>query len=389
MDNKELEKKIKEMDLESIYNTSPKALNELTNGFCEPLVRLLMIKSVSISGQQELLKFLKKSYGIWQKSERLLWSEHPLLGGGYPEFFSTMEANIASDRIITASGSVSVGSPEYKSLISQQKEDGYSDSFSRNSLKSVIEAIKAEIPYLDYDKQNEKLSFVYREDKGKVNLDEVIEKKTKDFVDKRLEEMTATDDDIDEIFENVEEQNVLNQDNGNLLEDSKKIEGEEDSEDEKTDVEWDDQYDGVFNSNLKPQKIYIKLKNMNYPRVTDDYPRFFVFFRVLLYLGWIENQQKMFLKWTNCHWNCNWKKEHNFKFSNNILKVLRDTDMMDWDKNTSKDSDIGKAYRDFAKKVLDVLAENVNDGKIIDRVEFYKEGTKTRINDGRNLVYPF
>ena len=128
---------------------------------------------------------------------------------------------------------------------------------------------------------------------------------------------------------------------------------------------------------------------MNYPRVTDDYPRFFVFFRVLLYLGWIENQQKMFLKWTNCHWNCNWKKEHNFKFSNNILKVLRDTDMMDWDKNTSKDSDIGKAYRDFAKKVLDVLAENVNDGKIIDRVEFYKEGTKTRINDGRNLVYPF
>ena len=211
------------------------------------------------------------------------------------------------------------------------------------------------------------------------------ESKFKTFIDS----IVAHDEDIDEIFENDEEQNVLNQDNGDLLEDNKNVEGEEDSEDEDTDEEWDDQYDGVFIFNLKPQKIYIKLKNMNYPRVTDDYPRFFVFFRVLLYLGWIKNQQKNFLKWTKCHWNCNWKKEHNFKFSNNIKKQLRDTDMVDWDENTCKDSDIGKAYRDFAKKVLDVLAEKVNDGKIIDRVEFYKEGVKTRINDGRNLVYPF
>jgi hypothetical protein len=153
--------------------------------------------------------------------------------------------------------------------------------------------------------------------------------------------------------------------------------------------EWDDTYDEVFKDGLNPRQIFYKLENMTYPRVTDNYPRIFVFFRVLLYLDWIENHQKKFLKWANCHWKLNWKHDHNFKFSNNIKKELRDTDIADWDDNTCNGSDIGNAYRSLAKRVLDELAEKVNGGKIVDRITFYKEGVKSRINDGKKLDYPF
>lgn len=153
--------------------------------------------------------------------------------------------------------------------------------------------------------------------------------------------------------------------------------------------EWDDTYDEVFKDGLNPRQIFYKLENMTYPRVTDNYPRIFVFFRVLLYLGWIENHQKNFLKWANCHWKLNWKHNHNFKFSNNIQKEFRDTDIADWDDNTCNGSDIGNAYRSLAKKVLDELAEKVNGGKIVDRITFYEEGVKSRINDGKKLAYPF
>ena len=153
--------------------------------------------------------------------------------------------------------------------------------------------------------------------------------------------------------------------------------------------EWDETYDAVFKDELNPRQIFYKLENMTYPRVTDNYPRIFVFFKVLLYLGWIENHQKNFLKWANCHWKLNWKHDYNFKFGNNIQKELRDTDIADWDDNTCNGSDIGNAYRSLAKKVLDELAEKVNGGKIVDRITFYKEGVKSRINDGKKLAYPF
>ena len=153
--------------------------------------------------------------------------------------------------------------------------------------------------------------------------------------------------------------------------------------------EWDSQYDGIFNEDLNPQAIFNKLEAMSSPRVSDYYPRFFVFFRVLLYLSWIGNSQKNFLKWCNCHWEQNWEKEYNFKFGNNIKKELRDTDMSDWNDNTCNGSDIGKDYRLFAKKVLDSFAVKVNDGKIIDVAAYYKQGVKSRINEGKKLSYPF
>lgn len=396
MDNKELEDKIVRMDLNGIYNTSPKALKELTNDFSEPLVRLLMMRAKTIGDQKGLLKYIKKAYGIWKKRTSILWSEHPAVGG-YPEYFDTMEANIDSDRYITTSGSVPVGSTDYYQLISQQKESKSSDVISKDMLATAIAAVKAQIPHFEYDQQNEGLSIVYGGDKGKINLDEVIEKKTKDVVNKQLEEMTATEADIDEIFADVYGQDLVDQVNKEMAEedtsdedeDTEEIEEEENYEENETQEEWDDVYDDVFKEEINPQLVFNKLEKMTYPRVTDDYPRMFVFFKVLLYLGWIEDHQKNFLKWANCHWRFNWKLDHKFKFGNNIKKELRDTDMSDWDENTCNGSDIGKAYRLFAKKVLDVFAENVNDGMIIDRTSFYKKGVKSRINDGKNLVYPF
>lgn len=161
------------------------------------------------------------------------------------------------------------------------------------------------------------------------------------------------------------------------------------SVDDDDEEEWDNQYDGVFDPNIDPQKVFKKLELLDDPRVTEDYPRFFVFFKVLVYLGWIENHQKNFLNWANCHWNCNWKYSHNFKFGNNIKKELRDTHMSKWNGNTLPKSDVGNAYRAFAIDVLSVLTETVNGGKIIDRIAFYRGGVTERINDGKNLDYPF
>ena len=85
----------------------------------------------------------------------------------------------------------------------------------------------------------------------------------------------------------------------------------------------------------------------------------------------------------------NWTKNCNFKFGNNIQKELRDTDMDKWDDKTCNGSDIGNAYRNFAIKVMSALTEKVNNGKVIDRTVFYREGVADRINDGKKLSYPF
>ncbi len=69
--------------------------------------------------------------------------------GGYPEYFDTMEANIDSDRIITTSGSVPVGSIEYYQLISQQKENKFSETDSNSIVNAAIAAVKAEIPHFE------------------------------------------------------------------------------------------------------------------------------------------------------------------------------------------------------------------------------------------------
>lgn len=153
--------------------------------------------------------------------------------------------------------------------------------------------------------------------------------------------------------------------------------------------EWNSQNDSVFKNVINPQRVFEKLEYMNDPRVTDDYPRIFVFFKILLFLGWINNHQKNFLKWANLHWKLGWEKDYNFKFGNNIKKELRDTQISSWDENTLPNSDTGKAYRALAKKVLDILTEKVNDNRIIDRKFFYKDGVKERINDGKKLEYPF
>ena len=158
---------------------------------------------------------------------------------------------------------------------------------------------------------------------------------------------------------------------------------------EKEDENWDDSFDGVFTAGINPQKVFSKLEKRDDPRVHEFYPRFFVFFRVLLFLGWIENHQKHFLEWANHHWECGWKKPHNFKFGNNIQKELRDADMSTWNDKTCNGSDIGVAYRNLAKGVLELFSEKTDDNKIKDRVDFYKDSEACLINNGDNLDYPF
>lgn len=328
MDNKDLEEKIAGMDLNSIYNTSPKALKELTNDFSEPLVRLLMMKAMTISGQKGLLKFIKKAYGIWQKRTKILWSEHPMVGG-YPEYFDTMEANIDSDRIITTSGSVPVGSIEYYQLISQQKENKFSETDSNSIVNAAIAAVKAEIPHFEYDQQNEALSIVYGKDKGKVNLDEVVEKKTKDIVNKQLKENTCTDADIDEIFANEDgqvlgeksskdtdeedEQYDEDEDTEEIEEneDDEEYEDEDNEENEDEDEvapevrEYDTTYDYIFDPRVKPEALFNAMKGIKYHNKITERRFYYVAYRVFDAINYFSKgtSEHQYLQWINLHFN--------------------------------------------------------------------------------------
>lgn len=216
---------------------------------------------------------------------------------------------------------------------------------------------------------------------------------TKEKISKYLKKTLGFDlEEIEAAYQSAkqvddETENIINDNDAG--DKSSEEESKQDDIKEVNKEEWDSQYDDVFDSRLNPEKIFKKLEKMDNPRVTDDYPRFFVFFKVLLYLGWIEKSQNKFLKWANCHWKCKWNKEYNFKFGNNIKKELRDTHLSKWSSATLPNSDIGDAYRTLAIDVFSKLTETVNGNKIIDRSSFYNKDAKVRINDGKNLEYPY
>lgn len=390
MDNKELEDKIVGMDLNGIYNTSPKALKELTNDFSEPLVRLLMMRAKTIGDQKGLLKYIKKAYGIWKKRTSILWSEHPAVGG-YPEYFDTMEANIDSDRYITTSGSVPVGSTEYYQLMSQQKESKSSDTYSKEMVDAAIAAVKAQIPRFEYDQQNEGISIVYGGDKGKINLDEFIEKKTKDVVNQQLEEMTATNADIDEIFADVFGQDTVDQMNKKMAEEdtsdedegTEEIEEEENYEENKPQEEWDDEYDYIFDERVRPQELKWAIEMVKSEKVKDR--RFYyVAYRILKVLKWIpvEVSESDYLRWINCHFECGWEKNQNQKkaFLFNLegsVKKLDDLHPSEWKDNLIYGK-LGKYYRLLAISFKNTFTVTIINGKPVADSESY-EHLKDRV----------
>ena len=355
-----MKKKNESMTLEMIYNTSPKALKELTNDFSEPLVRSLMMKAKTIGEQKGLLKYIKKVYAIWQKKTKILWSEHPAVGG-YPEYFDTMEANIDSDRYITTSGSVPVGSIEYYQLMSQQKENQSSGLYSKDMLDAAVAAVKAQIPHFMYDQQNEGLSIVYGDNKKKVNLDEVIEKKTKDIVNKQLEEITATDADIDEIIADVYGQDLVDQVNKKMVE-------EEEQNDKDKEEDYDDEDDNVeapkiFNSKLNEVEIIKKIKTLRSDQVTGM-RRWYVFYRVFDFLEWLDKPtHAKFISWVEYHFGWKWNKR-DFKAIQRELKK----DPNEWcsvvitTKNGKKNKKIGPDYYNFAADIINTFVDIEDEG---------------------------
>lgn len=376
MDNKELEKKIARIDLNSIYNTSPKALKELTNDYSEPLVRLLMMKAKTIGDQKGLLKYIKKAYAIWQKKTKILWSEHPA-AGGYPEYFDTMEANIDSDRYITTSGSVPVGSIEYYQLMSQQRESKSSDVISKDMLATAISEVKAQIPHFEYDEQNEGLSIEYGDNKGKVNLDEVIEKKTQNVVKKQLEEMIGTKDDVDEIFADVYGQDLVNQVNKKMAEEDEECgEDEEGNYDEEEDYdEEDDNVEAprVLKNKIKEDKVIEVLRNLFSDKVKGK-RRWYVIYRVLLFIEWLRlTNQIDFINWVKSHFG--WTGIKEFR---GIQSEFTHSDPNKWNliiikgkRGKSDNEELGSDYYDFAVEVRDTFVDvDLTTGEMQDKDEF-------------------
>ncbi|MBR4533832.1 MAG: hypothetical protein IKO85_04735 [Bacteroidaceae bacterium] len=155
--------------------------------------------------------------------------------------------------------------------------------------------------------------------------------------------------------------------------------------------EWDASLDDVFDNRLNPMAIFKALKNEITPNVSDFYPRFFVYYRVLDYLHWLVGQpQAKFLRWANLHWGCGWdvNSPSKFKFSNNIAKPLRDEPLSDWYAYTVPNSTLGEDYRDLADRVINHLANTVKGEWLRDKTEFYKDGETDLINNG-DLKHPY
>ncbi len=270
-------------------------------------------------------------------------------------------------------------------------------------------------------------------------MDEVIEKKTKDTVNKQLEENTCTDADIDEIFANEDEQDLgekssketdeedeqfdedteeidENQDDEEYEdEDDEEYEDEDEDEDDDEDEvapevrEYDTTYDYIFDPRVKPEAVKKALDNIT----TFDkcqHPFWFVFMKVLVHLQWIpaSTYTKDVLSWASLQYDLNWKTKKHLSFSDiggdkrdmnreaneGKQKKIKDTDITLWNTISKTEFRDIEKYRKFAlllKKtfvhfIVDGLEVKVvtdfNLGKPRDRVKFMKS-PKNLINSGK------
>lgn len=372
MDISELKAKISSMDLNSIYNTSPQALKELTNDFSEPLVRLIMVKAVTIgrpyglaieipySKQKELFIFLKKAYGICKKRTNPIWSEYPAMGG-FPEYFYTMEANIESDRIITEDGSVH--KDEYINHLRFSEEN-----------KDLFEDLIVPITESTYDKEKETLTVVEK----KLDLGEVIDKRAKAAFDKLIDENACSNADIDEMFPELsgKEENEQIADETNNESDIKK--------DSNLDVVEKKKSPTIFKKQINEKKVIEVVENLSSDKVVGK-RRWYVIYRVFKFIEWlIMTNQNDFIEWVES--NFGWEGSKEFR---GVQSEIIHTNPNKWNsiviigKNGKGDNvNIGPDYYNFAVTIRDAFVNTDEDtGEIKDKDIFLNNKLQSIIHN--------
>jgi hypothetical protein len=245
--------------------------------------------------------------------------------------------------------------------------------------------------HTEYDEQNEKLTIVEKE----VDLSKTIEKVARSAFDKYMSELTASDEDIDEIFDEDDEritkaENAALSKTGNQSGISGLIHSIAASAQTANNIDeaWDDTYDFIFDKRVKPQEIKRAIEKVKSEKIKER--RFYyVAYRILKVIKWIpvEVSDSDYLRWINCHFECgretNENKKKAFLFNlEGSVKKLDDLHPSDW-KDDSIYGKLGKHYRMLAISFKNTFTVTIINGKPVadsesyehlkDRVEFLSE----------------
>ena len=139
-------------------------------------------------------------------------------------------------------------------------------------------------------------------------------------------------------------------------------------QEENEEIEWDDEYDYIFDERVKPQEIKRAIEMVKSVKIKDR--RFYyVAYRILKVIKWIpvEISESDYMRWINCHFKCGWemnktqKKAFLFNLEGSVKK-LDDLHPSEW-KDNSIYGILGKHYRLLAISFKNTFTVTIINGK--------------------------
>lgn len=260
-----------------------------------------------------------------------------------------------------------------------------------------ITTMSMPISYTKYDEQNEKLTIIEKE----VDLSKTIEKVARSAFDKYLSEQTASDEEIDEIFEENDEritkaENETFSSTDNLSSVSESIQPISASATPANtkEEEWDDSFDFIFDERVKPQEIKRALADISRPKKISEVRFYYVSCRILEILNYLTEDalRTDFMRWINLHFKCGWPddKEHKRRFSfalEGSSKNLEKQHPSQWDENTIKGGS-GIYHHQLAIKLKNTFTQTMVNGKAVDDSDsFNKLRDRPEFLTGAKKIY--
>lgn len=93
------------LDIKTIRGMSPDVLARLTDGFQEPLVRAMLMRSEKNKEQREIIKLIKAAYKVWKEERDPLYGAFPSYKV-YPDFMERIQTDIECGWIVTPDGDI-------------------------------------------------------------------------------------------------------------------------------------------------------------------------------------------------------------------------------------------------------------------------------------------
>lgn len=137
-------------------------------------------------------------------------------------------------------------------------------------------------------------------------------------------------------------------------------------------TQWDDTYDYIFNTKVKPQEIKKALAGIVRPKKISEVRFYYVSCRILEILNYLSKDalRTDFMRWINLHFNCGWPddKKHKRRFSFTLedsSKNLEKQHPSQWNKNTIKGGS-GIYHHQLAISLKNTFTQTMVNGKAVD-----------------------